>query len=144
MKDRQGDTFSGGVTQELTTHCVDADGKAMALEARFGYDLGDPYAVTVTFRTGWGNVVWTFARDLLARGITDPIGDGDVHVWPCLDPSGRAVVVIELSSPDGELLVQARNRDITRFVNRTLARVPSGTESDHVDVDVMIDQLLNA
>ncbi|KQY64835.1 hypothetical protein ASD66_10625 [Nocardioides sp. Root151] len=122
--------------------CVDADGETVVLEATLGYDAADPYAVTATFRTEICEVVWTFARDLLTRGLTDPTGEGDVHVWPCLDANGRAVVIIELCSPDGELLVQAPTTEITKFVNRTLARVPVGTESTRIDVDELIDQLL--
>ncbi|WP_162250913.1 MULTISPECIES: SsgA family sporulation/cell division regulator [unclassified Nocardioides] len=130
------------VTQEITMRCVDADGETVVLEATLGYDAADPYAVTATFRTEICEVVWTFARDLLTRGLTDPTGEGDVHVWPCLDANGRAVVIIELCSPDGELLVQAPTTEITKFVNRTLARVPVGTESTRIDVDELIDQLL--
>ncbi|MBD8869793.1 SsgA family sporulation/cell division regulator [Nocardioides sp. MJB4] len=116
----------------------------MTLAAELGYCPDDPYAVTATFKSPGGDVLWTFARDLLARGLTDPVGDGDVHVWPCLDTSGRAVVIVELHSPEGELLVQGSTHEITRFVNRTLALVPAGLESDRVDVDQLIDQLLGA
>lgn len=144
MRNPHGDTFSGETSQEITARCVDADGRTRTLELRLGYSPEDPYAVTVTFRTEWGDVIWTMARELLSRGLTNPTGEGDVHVWPCLDPQGNAVVIIELSSPDGELLVQVRTRDLTRFVERTFARVPAGAESDHIDVDLLISQLLHA
>lgn len=137
------DTFSSDVTQDVTMECVDVEGQAMTLAAELGFSPADPYAVTATFRTTGGDVIWTFARELLSRGLTAPAGDGDVHVWPCLDASGRAVVIIELSSPDGELLVQAATQDVYDFVNRTLTVVPHGTESDHIDVDQLIDQLLS-
>ena len=133
--------FSGGVAQDITMDCVDAAGQAMKLDASLGYQPSDPYAVTVTFRTSGGDVVWTFARDLLTRGLTAPAGEGDVHVWPCLNSTGRAVVIIELRSPDGELLVQAPALELTAFVNRTLALVPTGTESSQFDIDELIGQL---
>ena len=63
-----------------------------------------------------GEVRWTFGRDLLIGGLYEPTGDGDVHVWPCLDTDAHSVVMIELCSPDGEALVQARTSDITAFV----------------------------
>ena len=110
-------TCTDHVTQDIAMECVDVDGLSMTLAVVLGYCPEDPYAVTATFRTPGGDVVWTFARDLLARGLTDPVGDGDVHVWPCLDTSGRAVVIIELRSPDGELLVQGATHEVTRFVN---------------------------
>ena len=137
------DTFSSDVTQDVTMECVDVEGQAMTLAAELGFSPADPYAVTATFRTTGGDVIWTFARELLSRGLTAPAGEGDVHVWPCLDASGRAVVIIERSSPDGELLVQAPTQDVYDFVNRTLAVVPHGTESDHINVDQLIDQLLS-
>lgn len=142
MQDRN--TYSGSVTQPISMDAVDADGQTLTLDAELGYYPADPYAVTATFRTPGGDVVWTFARELLTGGLTAPAGEGDVHVWPCLDAHGRAVVVVELNSPDGELLVQAPTKDVLRFVNRTLTAVPAGSESDFIDVDLLIHQLLEA
>lgn len=132
------------VTEAVTLDCVDGGGQTMTLPGELGYTSVDPYAVTTTFRTAGGDVVWTFARDLMVRGLTTPAGDGDVHVWPCLDAEGQAVVIIELHSPDGELLVQVATKDVYRFVNRTLAAVPLGTEGEHLDLDMLIGQLMAA
>ena len=41
----------------------------------------------------------------------------------------------------GELVAQARTQDIYRFVSRSLAAVPAGSESDHMDMDQLIDLL---
>lgn len=142
MQDRN--TFSGSVTQSVDMDCVDGTGQAMALEAELGYTPADPYAVSATFRTTGGDVIWTFARDLLIGGLSAPAGDGDVHVWPCLDSGGRAVVIVELNSPDGELLVQVPSKDLYRFVNRTLSAVPAGGEGDFIDIDLLISQLIDA
>jgi hypothetical protein len=133
--------FTDGVTQDIAMDCVDAAGQSMQLDAALGYQPDDPYAVTVTFRTPGGDVVWTFARDLLSCGLTVPTGEGDVHVWPCLSSEGRAVIIIELRSPDGELLVQAPAPEIIAFVDRTVALVPVGTESSRFDIDELIGQL---
>lgn len=132
------------VTESVTLDCVDGAGQTMTIPGELGYASTDPYAVTTTFFTAGGDVVWTFARDLMVRGLTAPAGDGDVHVWPCLDAEGQAVVIIELHSPDGELLVQIPTKDLYRFVNRTLAAVPLGTEGEHLDLDVLIGQLMAA
>jgi len=142
MQDRN--TFSGSVTQSISMDCVDSSGQAMSLEAELGYYPADPYAVTATFMTSGGDVVWTFARELLIGGLTTPAGEGDVHVWPCVDSSGRSMVIIELNSPDGELLVQVPTKDLYRFVNRTLSTVPLGGESDFIDLDLLILRLLEA
>ena len=142
MKHQDGHTSSSTVSQDVTMRCVDPGGQAVLIEVCLGYRPEEPYAVTATFRTEWGDVVWTFARDLLRQGLTDPAGEGDVHIWPCLDENGGAVVVVELSSPDGELVAQAPTREVTRFVNRTLARVPAGTESEYLDLDLLVAELL--
>ena len=56
-------------------------------------------------------------------------------MWPCLSSNGSAVVIIELCSPDGELLVQASSRKVTGFVTSMLDSVPDGQESSFVDFD---------
>jgi hypothetical protein len=132
------------VTHGMTLELLDASGGATPLEAEFSYDPTDPYAVTAVFVTGQSSVRWTFGRDLLSQGLYEPSGDGDVHVWPCLDPDGRAVVIIELCSPDGEALVQVRTTDVSRFVERIVESVPPGTESSLLDVDSAIAAILDA
>lgn len=130
------------VSHELTLELIDTNGQATPLAAELCYDSVDPYAIAACFDTGEARVRWVFARDLLACGLYEPNGDGDVHVWPCLDAQGRAVTIIELSSPDGEALMQARSGDVNAFLRRTESLVPSGTEADLVDIDQAIAQLL--
>jgi hypothetical protein len=123
------------VTQLLGLELIDGNGAVTPIEARLQYDPSDPYAVTAVFLTGGGEVRWTFGRDLLLEGVIEPTGDGDVHVWPCMDSDGRPVVLIELCSPDGEALVQSRTGDLTAFLGRVTAAVPPGTESRLLDID---------
>lgn len=132
------------VTAQIALECVDDYGTSHHVASVFGYDLADPFAVTVTFCTPQGDLPWTFARDLLVRGLDGPSGDGDVHVWPSITARGRAVVLIELSSPDGHLIAQARTDEVYRFLTRTLALVPAGAETEHFDVDGLVGQLLQA
>jgi hypothetical protein len=136
--DHQMDTAPVVVTQRVTLELIDATGAAAPMEAELRYDALDPYAVTAVFLTIAGEVRWTFGRDLLLDGVHEPAGDGDVHVWPCLDANGRAVVVIELCSPDGEALVQARTADLVGFADKTVRAVAPGSESALVDVDAAI------
>ena len=126
------------VTQQVTLELIDPTGCVTPIEAELHYDPTDPYAVTTVFMTGTTQVRWTFGRDLLAQGLYEPTGDGDVHVWPCLDSDGHAVVIIELCSPDGEALVQARTGDLRTFVDRMTKTVELGTESAHLDIDATI------
>jgi hypothetical protein len=126
------------VRQLVTLELIDAAGGATPLETELTYDARDPFAVSAIFNTIAGQVRWTFGRDLLIGGLNEPTGDGDVHVWPCMDDDARPVVIIELCSPDGEALVQARTPDVATFVRRTTALVAAGRESEFVDVDAAI------
>ena len=132
------------VTQPLTLELIDPTGAVTPIEAELHYDPRDPYAVTTVFMTGASQVRWTFGRELLSEGLYEPSGDGDVHVWPCLDSEGHAVVIIELCSPDGEALVQAKTGDLSTFVERMSAAVQPGHESDHIDMDATINAILTA
>jgi hypothetical protein len=126
------------VTQAVALELIDPTGAVTPIDAELHYDPRDPYAVTTVFITGATQVRWTFGRDLLAQGLYEPTGDGDVHVWPCLDADGRAVVIIELCSPDGEALVQAQTGDLSAFVDRMHRAVAPGRESDNMDVDAAL------
>ena len=108
------------VTESIELEFVDPQGEATAIEADLVFDPTDPYAITMAFRTGEQEVVWTFGRELLVEGRYVPTGDGDVHVWPCLSSEGKAVVIIELSSPEGEVLVQTETRNVDHFVTAML------------------------
>ena len=49
--------------------------------------------MTASFHLAGGPVRWTFGRDLLSGGLCEPTGDGDVHVWPCVNDQGYAVAL---------------------------------------------------
>ena len=132
------------VTENVELEFVDPQGEATSIDADLVYDPADPYAATMVFRTGVQEVLWTFGRELLIEGRYSPTGDGDVHVWPCLSSEGGAVVIIELCSPDGELLVQADARNVQHFVTAMLDSVPEGQESTFVDFDDELTSLLSA
>lgn len=142
--DHSMNTASTSVTQPVRLELIDATGASTPIEAELHYDPRDPYAVTTVFMTGPSQVSWTFGRDLLLDGLYEPSGDGDVHVWPCLDADGHAVVIIELCSPEGEALVQARTGDLRTFVDRMRSAVNPGSESLHIDVDATIAAILEA
>lgn len=114
------------------------DGSTTEVPTVLSYDSSDPYALTIAFQLDEGSVPWTFARDLLSRGLVEPTGDGDVHVWPGLDDTGAAAVSIELCSPCGNALVEVRTSDADTFIARTHALVASGAESAHLDLDALI------
>jgi hypothetical protein len=142
------DTSRLSVTRPLTLELIDATGGATAVNADLTYDAADPYAVIAGFSIGTGfdrhvaTVRWVFARSLLATGVYEPAGEGDVRIWPCLNARGQAVTIIELSSPDGEALMQARSDEVCGFLRATEVVVPSGAETTYLDVDDAITKLL--
>jgi hypothetical protein len=106
------------------------------------YDPADPYAVRIAFHTGADEVVeWTFARSLLTDGVNQAVGAGDVQVWPAQD-AGRRTVCVALSSPGGRALFEASLSDVIQFLTRTYALVPTGSESEYVDLDSELALLL--
>ena len=130
------------VTSDITVECADERGIRHEIDTVLGYRSSDPFAVAMTFLTADGDLVWTFGRDLLIRGTESPVGEGDVHVAPALGRKGRAMVSIELSSPDGHLVLMASSADVQDFLARSVAVVAPGTESDYFDVDMLITQVL--
>ena len=94
------------VTCELRLRLLVAGDAALPVPAALRYDLADPYAIHATFHAAGDTVEWVFARDLLAAGLRDDAGLGDVRVWPSSE-AGVQVVYISLSSPEGEALLEA-------------------------------------
>lgn len=140
----QKEITSQPITEAMQMEFVDTEGTSTALQASFEYTTVDPYAVSILFAAEPVPVRWTFARDLLIEGFYEPTGDGDVHVWPCLSSEGRAVVILELNSPDGEVLIQVSSRTLSDFIHQMVARVPQGTEEALIDFDEEIEGLLSA
>lgn len=122
---------------------ISGETRTAPIEGELVFDPADPYAVEMHLVAKSGTVVWTFARELLIEGLYEPVGDGDVQVWPCLSSAGHAVVIIELRSPDGMALIQASTRDVRSFVASTEEIVPAGQESSHLALDDLISQLLS-
>lgn len=132
------------ITEAIQMEFVDNEGTSTPLEASFEFDPSDPFAVSILFKAEPVPVRWTFARDLLIEGFYEPTGDGDVHVWPCLSAEGNAVVILELNSPNGEVLVQVSSRAVSSFIHQMLAVVPQGNEAELLDFDAELAQLLSA
>ncbi len=136
------DTRPLSITRPLELELIDASGEATSVRADLTYDVTDPYAVAAGFTVTDSTVRWVFARTLLATGVYEPAGEGDVHVWPCLNEHGQAVTVIELCSPDGQALLQAPSSDVCAFLTETERLIATGAESAHVDIDEAIASLL--
>lgn len=137
---------SSTVSAELGVRLVLPEQTIVPLVARLCYSHEDPYALSVAFGAGLDEPVeWIFARDLLATGIEGREGLGDVVVWPSAgsaDGTGGKVLNIELSSPFGQAHFEAPSKEISDFLKRTYAIVPAGEETDFVDVETELTELL--
>lgn len=130
------------ISTEIELRLIIADAPARTVPADLSYTPGDPYAVQVAFHTGSPeSVEWTFARSLLTDGVTHPVGDGDVQVWP-ISSARQQMVCLSLSSPSGRALFEAPLPQVVQFLTRTYQLVPTGCESEFVDVDAELDSLL--
>jgi hypothetical protein len=138
------DTGPLPIVQAVRLELIDSTGGRTPIDAELRYDPRDPYAATMVFMSRLRTVRWTFGRDLIRSGLLEPSGDGDVHVWPCLDCDGHAVVVIELCSEDGDALFQAKTGDLSGFVQQMDEAVEPGAESSHFSVDATIAAILGA
>jgi hypothetical protein len=136
---------STSVSTELQLRLVVPGAASLPVRAGLRYDVADPYAVQVSFHTGnntEGEIVeWTFARQLLTDGVTAPVGEGDVQVWPSAS-AGVPVVCLSLTSPSGKALFEVPLPELVDFLGQTYAAVPTGAESQHVDVDAELALLL--
>lgn len=130
------------VERELELKLVLSPERSVPVPARLGYRSDDPYAVHVTFHIDSEHPVdWTFARELLVEGVFRPCGHGDVRVWPT-KVDGRGVVLMALSSPDGDALLEAPAAQVSAWLERTLRAVPPGSEAGRLGLDGALDELL--
>ncbi|GGM90425.1 SsgA family sporulation/cell division regulator [Streptomyces fuscichromogenes] len=130
------------VERELELRLILSPERSIPVPARLTYRSDDPYAVHVGFHINSECPVhWTFARDLLVEGVFRPCGHGDVRVWPTKS-EGRSVVLMALSSPDGDALLEAPVPQVSAWLERTLRVVPPGSEGGQLGIDEALDQLL--
>ncbi|MFE9607009.1 SsgA family sporulation/cell division regulator [Streptomyces sp. NPDC006012] len=130
------------VERELELKLVLSPEHSVPVPARLAYCVADPYAVHIAFHINSEQPVnWTFARELLVEGVFRPCGQGDVRVWPA-KAEGRSVVLMALSSPDGEALLEAPAAQLSAWLERTMRAVPPGSEGEQMGVDHALDQLL--
>jgi hypothetical protein len=118
--------------------------------ASLSYSCQDPYAVKIAFHVGTDEPVeWTLARDLLAAALHSREGIGDVQAWPSaaagdgLAGIGHKVLNIAMTSPFGHAEFEASAAAVEAFLAQTYQVVPDGTESDYMDFDAELTELLS-
>jgi Streptomyces sporulation and cell division protein, SsgA len=130
------------ISAELGLRLVVPDRTTVPLLAGLEYSAEDPYAIRMAFFVGNDEPVeWIFARELLTVGIVRRVGDGDVQVWPA-GPDNDGVMNVSLSSPFGNALFEVPLSPLADFLHRTYQVVPAGHESDFVDIEAELENLL--
>ena len=133
------------VSAELGLSLVVPEHGAVPLVASLYYCADDPYAIKMAFHVGTDEPVeWIFARELLAAGLDGPSGEGDVQAWPedAQGADGADVLNLALSSPFGAAHFEAPLSATAEFLQTTYEIIPVGAESDYLDVDSELDELL--
>jgi hypothetical protein len=143
-----------GCTARTTFHLVGPQSWT-AVPAALVYDSTDPFAVRVRFGDGAaedvettfhddpdddGGVEWLLSRDLLRAGLTGPVGEGDVRLWPAR--GGLDVLFLQLRAPSGEAMFELSGAVVGDFLRETELLVPAGGESDLLRVDDELSALL--
>jgi hypothetical protein len=133
---------SDTVAAELGLTLVVPEHGGVPLTASLFYRGDDPYAIRMAFHVGTDDPVeWIFARDLLAAGMHEPAGDGDVRVWPG-SGEDQLLLNISLSSPFGQAHFEAPLPAMSQFLLRTFELIPVGREGDFTDIDGELNELL--
>ncbi|MFD9867513.1 SsgA family sporulation/cell division regulator [Streptomyces niveus] len=110
--------------------------------ARLYYKSTDPYAVQFSFDVTPDDVVrWMVAREVLDQGLTAPAGIGDVKVTP-IGPHWNRCLWIDLQSLDGHARLEGPAASVKAWLAKTFEVVPAGRESEFVDIDTFLDELL--
>ncbi|NEB74577.1 SsgA family sporulation/cell division regulator [Streptomyces sp. SID14478] len=130
------------IEQAVEARLVAAAPRMASIPATLSYDVRDPFAVRMSFpapATLEGvDVCWTFARELLACGVTEPAGAGDVRVRPY----GYDRTVMEFHASEGTAIVHVRTGELENFLADSTQLVPVGEEHLHVDVDGDLAELM--
>ena len=137
-------THIATVTAELELRLVVPGGPSLPVLANLRYETADPWAVRVAFQTGGegdGIVEWMFARQLLTDGVAQACGEGDVQVWPSIH-DGERVVNLAMASPSGAARFEIDRDALVEFLQQTYLAVPTGHESESVDLDAELALLL--
>jgi hypothetical protein len=129
------------VTTDLIADLVVAGGPPLPVTSQFSFSRFDPYAVTLRFLVDGDQwVTWIFSRELLEKGITSPMGEGDVQIWPG-DRDGARCVFLHTRSPHGAATFMLPLTIVVEFLLNSYSVVPSGTEADFLDIDAEIADL---
>lgn len=131
------------ITERLTAYLVIGEAPGIDFTVTASYDGRDPYAVRLDFPVFSPDghlLTWVFGRALLDEGLVTPTGDGDVRLWP----SGPDLLMLELRSESGAARIGLSARQVRAFLFLSYAEVPPGYESEYVEIDQLVHDLLRS
>lgn len=104
--------YTRRVTAQLRDDATSGAG-AVEVAVELSWRRADPLAVEARFRAGARRpVLWLFALDLLAAGLVDEVGHGDVVVGPRPD-----AIELRLSVMDESARLWFTRRDVELFLS---------------------------
>jgi hypothetical protein len=110
-------------------------GHTAPLGVKLQYYREDPLAIDLLI--GKEEMRWTFGRELLADGLHQPTGEGDISIAPGLDGESKAMLSIKLY-PDDALKGReywVYSNVVVDFLFETYKLVPRGEESARYGFD---------
>lgn len=133
------------VSADIDVQLADAGQTPVPLRARLSYATTDPLAVRAEFFHRTVRLAcWHFDRQTLTEGLHRPAGGGDAFFRPVTTAAHGRTVRMELHGRNthgpAKAVFLADAPSLDRFLERTRALVPPGTED--VDVDALLDALL--
>jgi hypothetical protein len=130
------------VRSPVILELVSADRPPVPAQVELRYAGSDPYAVVLAFQTCHAReVVWRFSRGLLAQGLIESAGAGDVRLRPLETSSSGSVVEIELRSPGGCAVFHAPDAALRAYLARTREHIAFGSEPAWLDLDHTVAML---
>ncbi|KOT57082.1 MULTISPECIES: SsgA family sporulation/cell division regulator [Streptomyces] len=131
-----------GLELKIRMSLVAGSDSRVFIPVRLYYKNTDPYAVQFSFDVTPDDVVrWTFSRELLVQGLTAPAGIGDVKITPIGSHQNHRFN-IELEPPGGYARLEGPAAPVKAWLAKTFEVVPAGRESESVDIDSFLDELL--
>jgi hypothetical protein len=130
------------VRSPVVLELVRAHRPPVPAQVELRYTGSDPYAVALAFQTTHSReVVWRFSRGLLAQGLIEPAGEGDVRLRPLDAHAPDRLVEIELRSPGGLAVFHAPHTELRDHLARTQELIAFGTEHEWLDLDHAVEML---
>ncbi|MGW1695072.1 SsgA family sporulation/cell division regulator [Streptomyces sp. NPDC002399] len=127
----------------LDMELVSPLGTRLPIPAHLLYRSQDPLVVEFLFHDPVrGPVPWVISRELLARGMLAPSGEGDVRIRPA-GTGPNALLHLLLTPPGGPAHLIAPLPALEHWMFRTYQLVPAAQEAEALDLESHLDRFLN-